>query len=278
MTDSETTTTVTILGSGTGVPSLKRSSCSVHIQTGEYSILCDMGPNTMRGLLVSGVEIFDLTHVLISHFHPDHASELVPFMFGLRYFGRQKPSVKKHLIGGCGIPGFLKNLKNVWGEWIDLPEERLAVREMGADMDSVSYPGLEIETSPANHNDESIAFRITPFGGPSIVYSGDTDVCDEIVKSANEADILILESALPDEMKVKGHLTPSLAGEIAAKAGVKNLVLTHFYPFCEAVDIVAQCRKTYSGPLFLAEDQMRFRFRGKTLEFHPGINSAKGRD
>ncbi len=55
-------------------------------------------------------------------------------------------------------------------------------------------------------------------------------------------------------MKVPGHLTPSLAGRIATQAGVKKLVLTHFYPECEQVDIAKQCRKTYQGPLELAED------------------------
>ena len=54
-----------------------------------------------------------------------------------------------------------------------------------------------------------------------------------------------------------GHLTPSLAGEIASAARVKKLVLTHFYPECDRADISDQCRKTYSGPLILAEDLMR---------------------
>jgi ribonuclease BN (tRNA processing enzyme) len=57
-------------------------------------------------------------------------------------------------------------------------------------------------------------------------------------------------------MKVEGHLTPSLAGRIAAEAGAKKLLLTHFYPECESADIEAQCRKTYDGPLILARDLM----------------------
>ena len=68
---------------------------------------------------------------------------------------------------------------------------------------------------------------------------------------------MICESALPDDKKAPGHLTPSLAGEIATAARVGKLVLTHFYPECDAVDMAAQCRKTYQGPLVLAEDLLQ---------------------
>jgi ribonuclease BN (tRNA processing enzyme) len=37
---------------------------------------------------------------------------------------------------------------------------------------------------------------------------------------------------------------------------VGKLVLTHFYPECDGVDIERECRKTYAGPLVLAEDLM----------------------
>ncbi|MGD8952490.1 MAG: MBL fold metallo-hydrolase, partial [Desulfobacterales bacterium] len=66
----------------------------------------------------------------------------------------------------------------------------------------------------------------------------------------------ICESALPDALKVDGHLTPSLAGEIATQANVGRLVLTHFYPECDQTDVTKECRKTYAGPLVLARDLM----------------------
>jgi ribonuclease BN (tRNA processing enzyme) len=103
---------------------------------------------------------------------------------------------------------------------------------------------------------KSRGYRITGSDGKSVVYSGDTDVCDNLVTLAKGVDVLICECALPDEMKVEGHLTPSLAGRIAVQAGVKKLVLTHFYPECDAVDIAEECRNTYKGPLVIAEDLM----------------------
>ena len=55
-------------------------------------------------------------------------------------------------------------------------------------------------------------------------------------------------------------MTPGLAGEIATRANVRKLVLTHFYPECDKADIFSQCRKTYKGPLILAEDLMKIYF------------------
>jgi ribonuclease BN (tRNA processing enzyme) len=64
---------------------------------------------------------------------------------------------------------------------------------------------------------------------------------------------------MPDALKVPGHLTPSLAGDLAGRAHVKKLVLTHLYPECDQIDIAAQCRRTYPGPLVIAEDLMRIK-------------------
>ena len=122
--------------------------------------------------------------------------------------------------------------------------------------DSRQFEDFTVETAPVAHNQESIAFRITAPDGRSAVYTGDTDYCETIIDLAKETDLLICECALPDKLRVQGHLTPSLAGDLAARAAVRKLVLTHFYPECEREDIEAECRKTYSGPLVLAEDLM----------------------
>jgi ribonuclease BN (tRNA processing enzyme) len=107
------------------------------------------------------------------------------------------------------------------------------------------------------HSPQSIAFRITGPGGRRLVYSGDTDYSESLVDLARGADLLICESSFPEEHKVRGHLTPAMAGDIAARAAVRRLMLTHFYPACDRADIEGECRRTYRGPLVLARDLMR---------------------
>ncbi|MFH1582039.1 MAG: ribonuclease Z [Pseudomonadota bacterium] len=249
---------VTILGSGTCVPSLKRSSCSVLMEIGGAKLLFDCGPGTMRRLLEAGTKIFDISFIFFSHLHPDHTGELVSFLFATKYpeiERRQKPLT---IVAGSGFSEFYDRLKNVYGEWIELKPELINIVEMdNKGKDSIDFGDFTVKSIPVEHSDESIAYRTTGSCGKSVVYSGDTDFSDNLVTLAKNADILICESALPDELKVKGHLTPSLAGGIATQANVKKLVLTHFYPECDQVDIEKQCRKTWSGPLVLAEDLIK---------------------
>ncbi len=258
MTVNKSAITVTILGSGTCVPSLTRSSCSVLMSVGDSKLLFDSGPGTMRRLLEAGTTIFDISHIFYSHFHPDHSSEFVPFIFATKYPNKQQRRNTLTVTAGTGFLDFYDRLKSVYGQWIELEPGLLTLKELDHQKpDSNQFKDFTVESAPMAHNEESIAFRINSPDGSSAVYSGDTDFTENLIELARDADILICESALPDDMRVNGHLTPSLAGEMATRAGVRKLVLTHFYPECDHADIEQECRKTYDGPLLLAEDLMR---------------------
>jgi ribonuclease BN (tRNA processing enzyme) len=250
--------TVTILGSGTCVPTLERSSCALLIASRQERIVLDFGPGTMRRLLEAGVTISNVTAVGLSHFHPDHSGELGPFLFANKYGGgglRRRPL---RVMGGPGLGSFFRAMSGLYGRWIDLGPEQFALTEIDPDNNSrLTVGDVTVDTCRVAHNPESIAFRVTAGNGTAVVYSGDTDHCRELVDLAAGADLLVCEAALPDGRKAPGHLTPALAGDIAAQAGVRQLVLTHFYPECEQVDLAAQCRRSWRGPLILAEDLMQ---------------------
>lgn len=252
--------TVTILGSGTCVPSLKRSSCSLLMAVGDSKLLFDSGPGTMRRLLEAGTAIFDISHIFYSHFHPDHSGEFVPFLFATKYPNKQQRKNTLTVTGGTGFLDFYSRLKSAYGQWIELEPGLLTLVELDHQKpDSNQFQDFSVESAPMSHNEESIAFRISSPDGSSVVYSGDTDYNENLIELAGDADLLICESAVPDDLRVNGHLTPSLAGEIATRAGVRKLVLTHFYPECDHADIQQECRKTYDGPLILAEDLLRIK-------------------
>ncbi|MEW6672757.1 MAG: MBL fold metallo-hydrolase [Thermodesulfobacteriota bacterium] len=251
-------TALTILGSGTCVPSLERSACSALLQVNHSRLLFDLGPGTMRRLLRTDTRIFDIGFICISHFHPDHSGELVPFLFASKYPAANRRQAPLAILAGSGFSDFFSGLKQVYGEWIELPPEILSLTELSSTgPDSRRFGDFVLKSMPVMHRNESIAFRIESADGISVVYSGDTDYSENLIDLAVGADILICESALPDELKAEGHLTPSLAGKIAAAAGVRKLVLTHFYPECDTADIEGQCRKTYAGPLVLARDLLQ---------------------
>jgi ribonuclease BN (tRNA processing enzyme) len=228
------------------------------MQVNNSNLLFDLGPGTMRRLLEADTRIFDIEFIFLSHFHPDHTGELVSFLFASKYPGANRRKKPLTIMAAKGFSDFFYGLKQVFGEWIELAPEVLSVMELATSgPDALQFDGFVVKSIPVMHRKESIAFRIECGDGISIVYSGDTDFSENLIDLAAEADILICESALPDHLKVEGHLTPSLAGKIAAAAGVKKLVLTHFYPECETADIEGQCRKTFAGPLILAQDLMQ---------------------
>ena len=249
--------TVTILGSGTCVPSLRRSSCSVLMESEELCLLFDCGSGTTRRLLETGKTIDDLSHIFLSHFHPDHCSELASILFSTKYphkAGRQKPLC---VVAGKGLLRLYDGLKRVYGNGVVLADGMLELKELNAD-DTGRFLDLGAATvhwGPVNHNPESLAYRVTA-GEFSIVYSGDTDESDDLVNLSRKADLLICESAFPDDEKRQGHLSPSTAGRIASRAAVGKLVLTHLYPVCDSVDLIQQCRRTWDGPVVRAEDLM----------------------
>lgn len=248
---------VTLLGSGTCVPSLQRSACSVLVRIGEKKILLDTGPGTLRRMLEARTTLFEITHLFLSHFHPDHSGELVPFLFATKYPDVRQRKTPLTLIAGKGILKFYEGLKSVYGDWVMLPSNLLEFVELdNQGPDHRRFEGFSITSMPMIHNPESVALRIETPSGTSLVYSGDTDFNENLPELARNADLLICESALPDGMKVRGHMTPSLAGQVAQKAGVSRLVLTHLYPECDRADIEQECRKTFSGAVVIARDLM----------------------
>ena len=248
---------VTILGSGTGIPTLNRRPCAVLVQTEGQKLLLDCGPGILHRLLQAEFAPWDLDAVLLSHFHPDHSSELVSFLFAIKYgdaVRRPKPLV---LVAGSGLDNFFDALKTAYGDWLALEPGRLVRRQLDPGRgDTVNIGPVRLKTGPVVHRPESVAYRIENSSGTNMVYSGDTDYCSTLIDLARDTDLFICESAHPDEHKMPGHLTPRLAGYIARRAHVRHLVLTHFYPLCDRIDMARQCRLTYQGPLTLAADMM----------------------
>ena len=247
---------INILGSGTCVPSLKRHSCSILIRDENIHMLIDAGPSTMEQLLKLGVKINDINIILLSHFHLDHCAEIPPFLFATKYSGLIR-NKKLKLIGGKGIKKMYDTLNKAYDDALVFPENEFEIVELNekGKLD-LKNEDICLYYSKANHRPESLSYKIVDKTGYCLIYSGDTDYCDNLIELSKNADLLICESAFPDDKKTKGHLTPSYAGKIASKANVKKLVLTHLYPECDNIDIKAQAKKHFNKTIIVAKDLM----------------------
>jgi ribonuclease BN (tRNA processing enzyme) len=225
------------------------------VRHGGCTLLVDAGLGTLQKLAVLGVSLAEPDVVAFTHLHLDHTAELAPMLFSLRNtgIGRRKALT---LLGAPGFRDFHERLRRTYGSWVEAEDYSLLVEEISSR--PVSLGPLVLTAVPVLHTPQSVAFRVEDTEtGKVIAFSGDTDVCAGIVTAAKNADVAVLECSFPNERKVRGHLTPAEAGELAAAARVKKLVLTHFYPECDEADILGQCRETYSGEIILAEDLLR---------------------
>ena len=105
------------------------------------------------------------------------------------------------------------------------------------------------------HEKNSIGFRFEAPGQKVIAYTGDTDYCSSLIALAREADMLFIETSFPK--KVKGHLTPTLAGLVGRKAKAKSMILIHMYSICEKFDIIDMVKRVYPGKVVKGKDSMR---------------------
>jgi ribonuclease BN (tRNA processing enzyme) len=243
-----------VIGSGTGIPSLKRGAPGLIVISDSTRLLIDSGSGTLGRMLEVGVTYRDPDLLLYTHIHPDHVSDLVSIIFASKY--ADQPREKELLcIGGPGFKSYFEKLKNLYGLWIEPQSYQLTIKEISRK--GLVYRDLKILSRPMAHISESVGYRIEFKDRKSMAVSGDTDYCQNIIDLAFEVDLLILECSFPDGKKVEGHLTPSLAGRIALESGCKKLLLTHLYPVCDQFDILDQCRQVYQGEIILGEDLMR---------------------
>jgi ribonuclease BN (tRNA processing enzyme) len=246
---------ITILGSGTSVTSLTRNSSGVLIQNDGIHSLIDCGYGTLHQLLRLGVTYKDLDRIYFTHIHPDHMYDLVPLLFAGRH--PPDPRVKPlEIVAGPGFGEFFAGLQKAYKGWLTPKTYKIKIIEQ--DEETREYDGLSVTTRKVKHIPISRGYRMTDARGKTAAFSGDTDTCDGMIELGRDADLMVLECALPDDLKIDGHLSPTPAAKLAQKANCKKLCLTHFYPPCDLTEFRKIVSLEYTGEIFFAEDLMEF--------------------
>jgi ribonuclease BN (tRNA processing enzyme) len=108
-----------------------------------------------------------------------------------------------------------------------------------------------VQAWQVNHPPESYGFRVTSKAGRVLAYTGDTGMCDAVVDLARGADVLLSEASWTHSAdRPEGiHLSGTEAGQVAARAGVGELLLTHIPPWTSREDVIAEAKAEFSGPV-----------------------------
>ncbi len=234
---------------GTGVTVSKRAGASIFIRT-DRNMVFDLGPRSLWNMERAGIDRNSISDVFLTHLHADHYSDFLIFYFEASAFQRSNS------LNVFGPPGCRKVVGSVMGFPINESAKfRTEIREMPGG--EIMLGSTKIISRKVKHDADlkaSLAYRIE-YRGKSIVYSGDSTCCPELIEICKNADIAILEAAhIKPHAK---HMTPHEAGDVAEKAAVKKLILTHLYPDSDEADIISMAKEKFSGEVVKAEDLMR---------------------
>jgi ribonuclease BN (tRNA processing enzyme) len=246
---------LTILGSGVKIPFPGRGNSGYFLQTSEHNILIDGGSGTIRRVADFGLDYRSIDTIFYTHMHPDHTFDLIPLLFAWKHDPLVVEPVSLQIICPQGFVSYFNKLMEIYGDWV--LDDNISIDLKEVDREEIILRDLTVTCGRTEHTDHSVTYRFVEDGDRSLFYSGDTDVCNELIISGEGAHTVLLECSLPDDKKMEGHLTPTECGEIATKMGCKRLILTHFLPSVLEIDISSLVKTKYDGEIILAIDGMK---------------------
>jgi ribonuclease BN (tRNA processing enzyme) len=238
---------LTVIGCSGSLPGPESPASCYLVEAGDTALVLDLG-NGALGPLQRRVSLDEVAGVLFSHLHPDHCMDLCGYYVAARY-GPWRENVR---VPVWGPDGTAERMARAYG----LPEDP----GMHHEFDFRSYPdgafdigAFRITVAPVVHPVPAYAMRLE-HAGQVLVYSGDSAATPALVDLARGAELFLCEAAFVDgEPNPAGHhLTGREAGEHAAAAGVKQLMLTHILPWVDPAVQHAAARSAFSGPIGLA--------------------------
>lgn len=244
---------LTTIGTGTAAPSASRVNAGHLVSAGDVRLLLDCGSGVVHRMAALGLDWAAITHVALTHFHPDHTSDLATLVMAWRYGQLPPRSAPVTVIGPPGTRALLeRHAAALWSKLLE-PGYPVTVLEItpGAPLDLGS--DLRLSSRPVPHSAESVAYSVDR-GARRIVYTGDTGFDPSLAEWAQGSDVLLCECSLPQALAVPSHLTPDECAAMAAIARPRLLALTHFYPPVERENIPAIVAVRFPGPVVLAHD------------------------
>jgi len=249
---------VTVVGSSCSIPR-PGSACSSYLfEAAGRAVVADLGTGAFSKLLqYRSAESIDA--IVISHMHADHFIDVIAMRYALKY-GERSNDRRVSLFLPPGGEATLRTLVSAFareshhdfiGEVFDVrtyePTKTLAVGD------------TLIRFAPTSHYVPTYAIRCDA-GDASVAYSADTAPDDGVAELARDASLFLCEATLsPQEENrlPRGHLSAREAAQLAARADVRTLVLTHYPAAAERDDLAARARLTYAGDVIVADDGLQ---------------------
>src|SRR5256712_6673140 len=160
------------VGTGTVAPSARRTAPCHWVDRGELRILLDCGAGALHRLAEFGLPWHQGTHVVVTHFHPDHFGELPMLVFALRHATeppRKEPLV---ILGPAGTVRLVKALAQGFGSWLLCPGFPIGILDIRDGEPVPLNADVSLETCHVPHTPESVAGGGSPPPGGGGVTRG----------------------------------------------------------------------------------------------------------
>jgi len=197
---------VTLLGTGSPAPVMRRFGPAVLIQAGGKNLLIDAGRGVTQRLMQVGLRLGQVDALFLTHLHSDHVVGIPDFWLTgwleASYAQRKGPFV---VYGPAGSKGLMDGLAKAY-EWdikARIADQNLSPLAIRADVteirEGVVYEqgGVKVSTFSVDHGEHlhpAFGYRID-YGGRSVTVSGDTKFSENLIKHASGTDLLIHQVA-----------------------------------------------------------------------------------
>jgi ribonuclease BN (tRNA processing enzyme) len=212
-----------------------------------FRLLLDLG-NGALGPLQRHVDLDQVDAVLLTHLHADHCLDLCGY-YVVRKYAPGGPRPRIPVYGPAGTADRMARAYDLAPD----PGMHNEFDFRAFPADGFSLGPFQVRTTQVTHPVAAYAIRLET-QGRSLVYSGDTGACDALVEIARGADLFLCEASFTEasDNPPDLHLTGRQAGEFAARAHVRRLVLTHVPPMVDGKQVFAEAEAVYAGDLDLA--------------------------
>ena len=238
---------LTVVGCTGSLPGPDSPASCYLVEAGDTTLVLDLGSGAL-GPLQRRIGLDTVDAVLLSHLHPDHCMDLCGYYVAVRY----SPWCDGSKIAIWGPAGTAERMARAYG----LPEDPGMTNEFAFNTyadGQFSVGDVRVTAARVVHPVPAYALRVE-HEGRVLVYSGDTAAAQTLVELAQDADLLLCEAAFleGDANPVGQHLTGREAGEHAAAANVRRLMLTHILPWGDPDRALAEARSAFAGPVAIA--------------------------
>lgn len=244
---------VIVLG-GSGTYPAPGSACSGYLfKSATTNLWVDCGPGSFANLQ-RHIKPSQVNAILLSHMHLDHVLDLYPFLYNIRYGPEATGPQGLDVYAPEGAAEFLCSLVSpgdpTFGGYLNFKTiTNTLIQEIG---------DFEIRFGQTTHPVETYAVRLTT-NNQTVAYTADTGSTAAVSNFVWGANLLIAEASLqaPSKEMAAVHMTAAEAGDMATRACVSQLLLTHIVPGLDPKVSLEQAARGFRGEILVASDNLR---------------------